>query len=428
MNGHGLVIGGGIGGLLAGHALTGRFERVTVLERDCYPEIASSPAPVARRGVPQSRCLHLLMAAGAVAFDSLVPGWRDELVALGAVPFDISADAAIRFPAGWLPRTPSGITAYACSRALLEDLLCRRLARHAGVHVREGVRVLGLSGGAERVTGVRVAGPDDSGDLTVKADLVVDATGRGSLLPDWLAQLHSGSTQLVEETIVDSGTQYVSRWFHLDPEDAPEWQCLSIAPAVEQPFRSAMMLRAERDRWGVVLLAATGEPLPADDTAFLDFAGNLADGKLREVLARARPLSAIQHYGLAANRIRHYDRWAAWPSGLAALGDSVCALDPYFGLGMTVAGRGAALLRAYVEENSVAGSGLEFQKRLATLHSKAWQLATGCDVDGEPLPRNEPDFSRLYEIAPKNAEIAHALLAVQHLLRPVETLMDLCPK
>jgi 2-polyprenyl-6-methoxyphenol hydroxylase-like FAD-dependent oxidoreductase len=115
LNGQVAIIGGGIGGLLAAHALANRFERVTILERDRYPHDESSVAPPARRGVPQSRCLHLLMAAGAAAFDELMPGWREEALALGAAPFDASADAPLKLSAGWLPRSPSGITTYACS-------------------------------------------------------------------------------------------------------------------------------------------------------------------------------------------------------------------------------------------------------------------------------------------------------------------------
>src|SRR5262245_54931246 len=163
MNGHAVIVGGGIGGLLAAHSLAGRFERVTVLERERYLADAGSPAPPARRGVPQSRCLHLLMAAGAAAFDELMPGWREEALALGATPFDASADAALRLSAGWLPRTPSGITTYACSRALLETVLRRGLAGKANVRVRGGRKVVGLLGDrlCERVRGVRTAARRD---------------------------------------------------------------------------------------------------------------------------------------------------------------------------------------------------------------------------------------------------------------------------
>jgi len=427
MNGHAVVIGGGIGGLLAAHAIAGRFERVTILERYRYLSDSSSPAPPARRGVPQSRCLHLLMAAGTVAFDELMPGWSGELVALGARPFDACADAAVRLSAGWLPRTSSGITTYACSRALLENVLRRGLAGKSTVHMREGRKVVGLVGRqrGERVTGVRTAGGHAARETTLLADLVVDASGASSILSRWIARLPNAGASQVNKTVVETGTQYVSRWFYIEPGDAPDWHCLSIAPTRRTALRSAMMLRAERDRWGVVLLAPAGAPIPSDDMAFLDFIAELGDGELRKALARATPVSPIHRYGPTSSRIMHYDRVTAWPEGLVAIGDSVCTLDPYFGLGMTAAARGAVLLGTYLDRDSGGGvAGLEFQKELASLNAQPWRLATGRDSDGRLLVRDRAYLGRLYEAAPSSSEIAHALLAVQHLLRPAETLEE----
>src|SRR5262249_43473126 len=337
MNGHAVIIGGGIGGLLAAHALAGRFERVTILERYGYPPDSVSPAPPARRGVPQSRCLHLLMAAGAAAFDELVPGWREELVALGAHPFDASADALVRFSTGWLPRRPSGITTYACSRALLESVLRRRLSGKSTVHVREGQTVVGLLGSTlgDRVIGVHTAERYAAGERILMADLVVDASGATSTLPRWIFRLSNSARSPLHKTVVEPGTEYVSRWFHIEARHAPDWHCLSIAPSMGAALHSAMMLRAGSGGWGVVLLAPPGEPLPADDVGFLDFIAGLGDGELREVLARATPVSPIHRYGPTSNRMTHYDRVTGWPAGLVAIGDSVCTLDPYFGLGMT---------------------------------------------------------------------------------------------
>jgi 2-polyprenyl-6-methoxyphenol hydroxylase-like FAD-dependent oxidoreductase len=428
INGHGVIIGGGIGGLLVAHALAGRFERVTVLESYRYPPESTSPAPPARRGVPQSRCIHLLMAAGASAFDELIPGWSEALVALGAGPFDACADAVFRLPAGSLPRVPSGITAYACSRALLENVLRRGLAGKPTVHVREGQRVVGLIGSprGESVTGVLTTQRHGTGKTTISANLVVDASGTGSALPRWIARQSNGVGSQLQKTVVESGTQYVSRWFQIEPADAPHWRCLSIAPMLGTAFRSAMMLRAEEDRWGVVLLAPSGEPLPADDTAFLDIIADLGDGELRQALARARPVSPIHHYGATSSRMMHYDRLTAWPAGLVAIGDSVCSLDPYFGLGMTAAARGTVLLGSYLDrQRGGAISGLEFQKELAFLNAQPWRLATGRDPDGRLLVRDRTHLGRLHETAPSSPKVAHALLAVQHLLRPPETLQEI---
>jgi 2-polyprenyl-6-methoxyphenol hydroxylase-like FAD-dependent oxidoreductase len=426
MNGHAVIIGGGIGGLLAAHALAGRFERITVLERYSYPPDSISPAPPARRGVPQSRCLHLLMAAGAAAFDELAPGWREELVARGARPFDACADALVRFSTGWLPRTPSGITAYACSRALLEKVLRHGLAGKSTVHVREGQTVMGLlsSPMGERVIGVHTADREAAVEKRIEADLVVDASGANSMLPHWLSRLSNTAGSQLQKTVVESGTEYVSRWFRLDEGDAPDWHCLSIAPAAGAALRSAMMLRAEGDRWGVVLLAPPGESLPSDDMAFLDFVAGLGDGELREALARATPVSPVHRYGPTSNRMTHYDRVTDWPTGLVAIGDSVCTLDPYFGLGMTAAARGAVLLGRYGKARGEI-SGPKFQKELASLNAEPWGLASGRDPEGRPLARDVRYISRLYKLAPSSPQLAHALLAVQHLLRPAETLKEL---
>jgi hypothetical protein len=275
------------------------------------------------------------------------------------------------------------------------------------------------------VIGVHTGERQASRETALFADLVVDASGAGSALPRWIVRSTNGAGSRLQKTVVESGMQYVSRWFHLEPDDAPDWHCLSMAPTTGTGLRSAMMLRAEKDHWGVVLLAPTGEPLPADDAAFLDFIACLGDGELRQALARARPVSPIHHYGPTSSRMMHYDRLTAWPAGLVAIGDSVCSLDPYFGLGMTAAARGAVLLRTHLDERGGEVSAQEFQQELASLNSGPWRLATGRDPDGGLIARDDTHLRRLYNAALSSPQVAHALLAVQHLLRPAETLEEL---
>src|SRR5918997_852361 len=68
-SGHALVIGGSMAGLLAARVLSERFERVTIVERDHFPE-----GPRFRKGVPQSRHLHALMIRGRMISERLFPG------------------------------------------------------------------------------------------------------------------------------------------------------------------------------------------------------------------------------------------------------------------------------------------------------------------------------------------------------------------
>jgi 2-polyprenyl-6-methoxyphenol hydroxylase-like FAD-dependent oxidoreductase len=269
-----------------------------------------------------------------------------------------------------------------------------------------------------------VANRNRGGQTTLFADLIVDASGAASKLSGWLTHLMEDKEPQLE-TVVESGMAFVSRWFQLEPRDAPDWHCLSAAPTIDVPDRGAVMLRAENGYWGVVLLAHSSASLPVDDVAFLEFTTSLCDGELRTALARATPASPIYHFGPISNRIVRHERLRTWPEGLVALGDSVCTLDPYFGLGMTAAARGAILLGRQLDQADGGVCTSAFQRELALLNTVPWQLATGCDIDGTPLSRNLDLFRRLYAAAPSRPEVAHALLAVQHMLRPVETLMEL---
>lgn len=418
---HAAVIGGGIAGLLAAHALAPFAARVTVLERHAYPRDGGHAAPPSRRGAPQSRCLHLLMAAGAAAIDGLTPGWREELVARGAAPFDVAADAALHLRQGRMPRAPAGIIAYACSRALLETVLRDRLGAHRHVQLREACPVRGLvfAADGQRVTGLRV---DDAAPV-LHADLVVEASGRHSALPRWLARHPGAADPGATELLIGSGTHYVSRWFRLAPGDAPDWHWFSTA-AEPGTRRAAMMMRAERECWGVVLLAGLAVPLPTDDAGFRAFAADLGGGELRAVLGRAVPLSPIHRYPPSPNRLRRFEAMAGWPDGLVALGDSVCALDPYFGLGMTAAARGALGLREHLAAGRQDARG--FQAALCGLLAEPWRTATGCDLDGAPLARDAAAMDRIHAAAVARPDAARAVLSAQHLLSTTDDLLEAC--
>src|SRR5690348_7985913 len=114
---HALVIGGGMAGLLASRVLADHFDQVTIIERDRFPQ-----EPTFRKGVPQSRHLHVLLRRGQIILEQLFPGLEDELTASGALLVDWGLDTYWLTFLGRMPRFHSGLTTYACSRNLLEWL------------------------------------------------------------------------------------------------------------------------------------------------------------------------------------------------------------------------------------------------------------------------------------------------------------------
>ena len=86
---HAIVIGASMSGLLAARALSDFYAVVTVLERDAFPQ-----SDIPRKGVPQGRHAHGLLARGRNVIENFFPGWTDEVVASGGVRGDIAGDVS----------------------------------------------------------------------------------------------------------------------------------------------------------------------------------------------------------------------------------------------------------------------------------------------------------------------------------------------
>lgn len=401
--GHAVVVGGGIGGLLAGLALRRRFERVTVLERDRWPE-----APVPRRGAPQGRCLHMLAAGGLAEMESMLPGWTDALMREGATPFDVAAHARVRLRGGWLPRAPVGITMLACSRGLIEQRLRRRAEQLPGLRLCPGHAVRGLLGDAGRVLGVRVRRPAGGELGEVPAALTVVASGGRSALTDWWDAL---GLPPIERTKIPSRHRYVSRWFEIPPSFDGSWSLLSITPAAEAAG-GGLIFQAEGGRWGVVLLIPRDRAAPTTDEEFLAEGTRLADPAFYEALRGARAVSRIVRHEHTDNERLHLERVSAWPEGLVVVGDAACTLDPYYGLGMTACARGVAAL-AEADPSPTGAS--QLQRAVVARTEAPWRLAT----EAEHLdPMTAYHRRRVLELAPRCAALARVLLRRMHLLDP----------
>lgn len=427
---HAVVLGGGVAGLLAAHVLTSAFERVTLIERDRYPD-----APAARKGVPQARHVHLLLARGAEELERMFPGFADELGRHGAPEIDFTADVVSRMPFGWLPRFHSGITVRGASRMLIEWLVRARVTALGRVAFRERARALGLvaSPDGNRVTGVRVQaiGADDegAGDEVLDADLVVDATGRGSRAAQWLKDLGYGE---VQEEIIDPFLGYATQIFD-PPADARDWKMMSTVPRFPDTRRGGTILSIEGGQWMVLMVGINRDYPPSEDAGFLEFSRGFITPIIHEALSKAKPASPIHAYRATENSRRRFELMARWPEGFIAFGDSVASLNPYYGQGMTICALGAAALAADLGAQGERGQGVtglarRFQKNLAKVYELPWMMATAEDkrwpgsVGGSKGGTAEKVMAKymtaLATLIPDHQKIANEFFHVVHMLRP----------
>ena len=206
IGGHAIVIGGSMGGLLAARALSDFFEAVTVVERDAFPV-----SDVPRKGVPQGRHAHGLLARGRNVIEALFPGWTDEVVASGGIRGDIAGDVNWIGHGEVLKSARSDLIGLLASRPLLEGHVRRRLLKLANVRAIESCAVQGLvaSDDNSAIKGVRVR-VGNGAEQTILAELVVDASGRGSASPAWL---ESFGYARPEEEKIEIGIGYTTRSF-----------------------------------------------------------------------------------------------------------------------------------------------------------------------------------------------------------------------
>src|SRR5256886_4430253 len=221
-----VVIGGSIAGLCAARVLADYFDRVTVLDRDAYPA-----GPLDRAGVPQGRHVHALLARGRRDLERLFPGFDQRMVAAGAHEIDFGCDFATLRGASWAVREESGIRTLFASRTLLETIVRDLLRAVPRVELVERTAATGLIAerdGRARVRAVRLA------DGELPAELVVDATGRGSKAPDWLRTLR---LEPPAETLGDSHSGYATRWYRApDPARwSAEWWWKGIWVDPQEP-------------------------------------------------------------------------------------------------------------------------------------------------------------------------------------------------
>jgi 2-polyprenyl-6-methoxyphenol hydroxylase-like FAD-dependent oxidoreductase len=338
--GHAVVIGASIAGLCAARVLSDFYDRVTLFERD---ELPGTPAQ--RPAVPQGRHVHLLMARGAAEFDTLYPGLLADMVAAGVPMLENRPDCIYFGAAGHVLGTGHYLrdefTAYVPSRPQLEYQIRRRTEAIGNVEiVRRSVDEPVFDAGAQRVTGVLLDSGDAGGQEFVLAGLVVDAAGRGSRLPAWLAQWGYARPR---EDVVDVGIGYATAQVRIP--DGLIGQKVVVAGASRRQPLGLGMLQYEDRTWTLTTFGVAKVEPPHTFPEILALAERLLPADFSAALARAEPLSDVAFHRFPTNRWRRYDKLDRFPAGIVPLGDAVASFDPTYGQGMTMTSLQAGHLR-----------------------------------------------------------------------------------
>ena len=344
-----LVAGGGICGTAAALMLARDGHDVVVIDRDPAPLPASAEAAWEweRRSVAQFRFAHLMLARGHQVLTTELPNVPARLLAEGGLHLNLldlmidSIEGAERRP------DDDRFDAVTGRRSTVEWVLASTLAETGDVTVRRGAAIEGLLAGREVLPGVpHVGGVRLADGEELRADLVIDATGRRSSSPDWIAAM--GGRAPWEES-EDSGFTYVGRFFRSSDGSVPELRAPVLSPIGSI---SVLCIPSDNGTWSITLYAA------ASDAPMR----RLRDPAVFERVVRAcpahahwldgEPIGEVASMSGVLDRTRHFVvDGAPVVTGMLTIADANACTNPSLGRGMSLGLTQAALMRAAVRSH-----------------------------------------------------------------------------
>ncbi|MFF8867320.1 FAD-dependent oxidoreductase [Streptomyces sp. NPDC015139] len=381
-----VVLGGSIAGLFAARVLADAYDDVLIVDRDVLVGVEGP-----RKHCPQSRHINGLLARGQLAMEEMYPGITEEIFADGVPTGDLAGNVRWYFNGRRLKQQVAGLTCVAASRPMLEKHIRRRTGDLPNVSFREQHDILGLVTTADRsrVTGVRVQNlAENHGEEVLDADLVVDATGRGSRTPVWLEEL--GYPRVVEER-KKIGLGYVTQHYQLleDPYDGD----LSINPvASPQLPRGAIFTKTDGGRVELTTYGLLGDHPPTDQEGLYAWVKSLAVPDIYDALQHAVPLDEPVAFRFPTTLRRHYEDMDRFPLGLLVTGDAVTTFNPVYAQGMTAAALGALTLRDHLHTGTTPIPAQYFRDLARDVIDPPWEMTNTVDltfpgVQGERTPQ-----------------------------------------
>ncbi len=422
---HAVVLGGSIAGMLAARVLSDAYSRVTVIERDDLTAAGTNLRPAISWAIH----IHALLERGRVIIEDLFPGFVDDMIAAGVPVGDYGSTCHYYFNGEMFAITDTGMACVAANRPVIEHFLRSRTLPRPGVVLRERTDIVGLvaNEGNERITGVRVQSRDGGGEEVISADLIVDASGRGSRSPRWLEEL--GYEKAPEEKVQMDLTYTTMDFVGPLPVD-PLGEDIALVPTATPGFPRGGIFARLADRYALTLTGIAGDRAPTDHDGFLAYAKTLPVKEVFNAIENAEQRAPAGSFRFPASVRRHYEKLRRFPAGYLILGDAACIFNPVYAQGMTVAAMGANVLREQLAKG-VDPSFRDYFRDLAKATDSPWMMSASADLGYETVRGKRTlatkignaYMSKVMAAAAKDPVVARGFMRTISLIDPPQALM-----
>ena len=370
-------------GLSTALALSRSGHRVLLVERDPLEATSGEDAfHWPRKGVPHFLLPHAFNPRGRREMRTHLSDVYASLLDAGAEELDLRR----RLPGPSRPGDED-LVYLGVRRPLTEWALRKAVLAQPEIELLPDTRVLGLLGDSRRVEGART----EQGDL--RADLVVDALGRTSPAPAWLAEIGAAPPAL--ETS-DCNVLYYTRYYRArHGETLPDGPWIPTPRGI-LPYCLFSSFPGDNRTFGA-LLAILPQDRELKILRRVDAfeAAVAAMSSLHSWTSRSEPITDVLAGGSLQNSLRRYRSGGRRGGpGFVPVGDALCHTNPMFALGLS-----QSLIHAFALATALAdASRLEdvpeaYHPAVEPEAVERFALATECDQARGRWWRGEPvDF------------------------------------
>jgi NAD(P)H-flavin reductase/2-polyprenyl-6-methoxyphenol hydroxylase-like FAD-dependent oxidoreductase/ferredoxin len=427
-----VVVGGSIAGIATAKALTDRFDQVIVLEKD-HQHLRMEGRP----GAAQGWHLHHLLTAGRHELEKLFPGIIDDMVREGAFNVDMASQYHLRLAGSWKKRVAGDIQITCAGRPLLEWCVRRRLDDEPKVKYHYDAEMQDLVYDAATNTVLGVAIGDGSGGLRViPAELVVDASGKSTRMPEFLERIGTGRPELEQDIL---NCFYSSMWFHVPPER--QWTdkvmeiCFSYRPN-EQTYAAQYYIDSSRTILCSSLIEYNCYSPPRNEREFREFAKRMQSPLVAQNIEGLEPASQVHNFRMPQMQRYRYEKLSRLPNAMVVVGDAYTSTDPVAGLGMTITLQEVARLRELLGRHASDSPALvrRYFRAISKIADGAWFVIREQTLRFDwikDVEKKRPFYfrflnwymDRVTELVHDDIESYKKFLAVIHLVKPASALL-----
>lgn len=373
-NGTCVIIGASIGGSLAAYVLSPYFKSVKIIEQ-------SKTLGEKRKGLGHGLQFHVFLAQGQKTLQTLIPGINED--------FERNKCPLISIPSDNYWETDFGVVTlkmepwaqiYMMDRLTLERVLIERLLsdrKNVTIELGETFQKFEWDSSGKEVIGVHTKHLEEGAKLH-PSDLCIVSGGRGFPLSPLL---NAQDFQTPPKLFVPSDFVYVSQILHNTQEF--DWKLRYKQWNPPHSFSGAVLAKIHEEGKYILMVGGMRKQYPqATHEGVQNFLKQFSDTTYLDVLNSSEVVVPPSIYRIDGSHHTPFGKCKSWPKSLIALGDAVCAFNPVYGQGLSVATMEVEALQKAFQMNKVAQKNweLKFQKEVDRIVRDPWLMATGEDA------------------------------------------------